>query len=199
MSEAKPNVPKLRFPGFTGPWEQRKLGDVAAFNPKADLPETFEYVDLESVVGTEMLSHRREERRSAPSRAQRLARQGDIFYQTVRPYQRNNYLFELPDEDYVFSTGYAQLRPKCDCAFLFSVLQRAAFVNTVLDRCTGTGYPAISSSDLSAIAIRIPSLPEQRAIGALFRDLDDLITLRQRERKLEPERGQRHRPPAPTK
>ena len=60
MSEAKPNVPKLRFPGFTGPWEQRKLGDVAAFNPKADLPETFEYVDLESVVGTEMLSHRRE-------------------------------------------------------------------------------------------------------------------------------------------
>ena len=29
MSEQKPNVPKLRFPGFTDPWEQRKLGEVA--------------------------------------------------------------------------------------------------------------------------------------------------------------------------
>ncbi len=28
MSEHKNNVPKLRFPEFTEPWEQRKLGDV---------------------------------------------------------------------------------------------------------------------------------------------------------------------------
>ncbi len=28
---------------------------------------------------------------------------------------------------------------------------------------------------------RVPTLSEQRAIGALFRDVDDLITLRQRE------------------
>lgn len=27
MSEKK-NVPKLRFPGFTEPWEQRKFGDI---------------------------------------------------------------------------------------------------------------------------------------------------------------------------
>ena len=27
--EEKRNVPKLRFPGFTDPWEQRKLGEVA--------------------------------------------------------------------------------------------------------------------------------------------------------------------------
>ena len=27
MSEKK-NVPKLRYPGFTEPWEQRKLGDL---------------------------------------------------------------------------------------------------------------------------------------------------------------------------
>lgn len=36
-------------------WEQRKLGDLAVFNPKKDLPDEFEYVDLESVVGAEML------------------------------------------------------------------------------------------------------------------------------------------------
>ena len=54
------NVPKLRFPGFTDAWEQRKLYEVAEFNPKSELPEAFEYVDLESVVGTEMVSHRTE-------------------------------------------------------------------------------------------------------------------------------------------
>ena len=28
MNESKSNIPKLRFPGFTGPWEQRKLGEL---------------------------------------------------------------------------------------------------------------------------------------------------------------------------
>ena len=66
-------VPEIRFAGFTGDWEQRKLGDLAIFNPKEELPNVFEYVDLESVVGTEMLTHRTESKRTAPSRAQRLA------------------------------------------------------------------------------------------------------------------------------
>ena len=105
-------VPEIRFAGFTDPWEQRKLGEVAEINPATALPDSFEYVDLESVVGTEMIFHRFENKETAPSRAQRLARFGDIFYQMVRPYQKNNFLFELPDENYVFSTGYAQVRPR---------------------------------------------------------------------------------------
>lgn len=94
--------PQIRFAKFKDTWEQRKLSEVAEFNPKSELPETFEYVDLESVVGTEMVSHRTETRETAPSRAQRLARTGDVFFQTVRPYQRNNYLFEKPDNNYVW-------------------------------------------------------------------------------------------------
>ena len=27
MENSKKNVPEIRFPGFTDPWEQRKLGD----------------------------------------------------------------------------------------------------------------------------------------------------------------------------
>lgn len=87
--------PKIRFKGYNEDWEQRKLNEVAEFNPKSDLPESFEYVDLESVVGTEMVSHRTETKETAPSRAQRLAQTGDVFFQTVRPYQRNNYLQSL--------------------------------------------------------------------------------------------------------
>ena len=78
------------------PWEQRKLYEVAEFNPRSELPEEFEYVDLESVVGTEMVSHRTETRETAPSRAQRLAQTGDVFFQTVRSYQRNNYFSDSP-------------------------------------------------------------------------------------------------------
>ena len=85
-------VPELRFAGFADDWEERKLKDIAQFNPKTVLPDEFEYVDLESVVGTEMISHRTESKDQAPSRAQRLAQKGDVFYQTVRPYQMNNYL-----------------------------------------------------------------------------------------------------------
>ena len=87
-------------------WEQRKLGKCAEFNPKSELPDTFEYVDLESVVGTDILSHRTESKSSAPSRAQRLAKKGDVFYQTVRPYQKNNCIFEKDDNNWVFSTGH---------------------------------------------------------------------------------------------
>ena len=176
------NVPEIRFKGFTEAWEQRKLGELALFNPKDELPQTFEYVDLESVVGTEMLSHRTEVKSSAPSRAQRLANTGDLFYQTVRPYQKNNYLFEKPDNNYVFSTGYAQMRPYVDGYFLLSLVQSERFVKVVLDNCTGTSYPAINANDLAEIEVAAPSdESEAQKIGAIFRSIDNLITLHQRE------------------
>ena len=177
----KSDAPAIRFKGFSDAWEQRKLGELALFNPKDELPQTFEYVDLESVVGTEMLSHRTEVKSSAPSRAQRLAHTGDLFYQTVRPYQKNNYLFEKPDNNYVFSTGYAQMRPYVDGYFLLSLVQSERFVKVVLDNCTGTSYPAINANDLAEIEVAAPSdESEAQKIGTIFRSIDNLITLHQR-------------------
>lgn len=174
-------VPEIRFNGFTQAWEQRKLNELALFNPKDELPQTFEYVDLEAVVGTEMLSHRTEARSSAPSRAQRLARTGDLFYQTVRPYQKNNYLFKKHDNNYVFSTGYAQMRPYVDGYFLLSLVQSDCFVKVVLDNCTGTSYPAINANDLAEIEVISPlDENETQKIGAIFHSIDSLITLHQR-------------------
>ena len=171
----------LLLPVYVHSWEQRKLGELALFNPKDELPQIFEYVDLESVVGTEMLSHRTEVKSSAPSRAQRLAHTGDLFYQTVRPYQKNNYLFEKPDNNYVFSTGYAQMRPYVDGYFLLSLVQSERFVKVVLDNCTGTSYPAINANDLAEIEVAAPSDEgEAQKIGTIFRSIDNLITLHQR-------------------
>lgn len=176
--KAGQTVPEIRLDGFEGEWEVKKLKNVVQINPQSALPEKFKYIDLESVVGTRINKIREEYKETAPSRAQRLAEKGDIFYQTVRPYQKNNYLFKLDDVDYVFSSGYAQLRPKrtsCDSDFLLTLLQDNKFLSKVLDRCTGTSYPAINSKDLVEISIVIPKVEEQQAIGSYFSNLDNLI------------------------
>lgn len=173
--------PELRFSGFTDAWEQRKLSEVVTINPKTELPDKFKYVDLESVVGTNLLGFQVIKKENAPSRAQRLASYGDVFYQTVRPYQRNNYLFENIDKDMVFSTGYAQLRSKLDSYFLLTLVQNDNFVKVVLDNCTGTSYPAINGSELGKITVQIPSNgAEANQIGKVFRGIDNIITLHQR-------------------
>ena len=174
--------PEIRFKGFTDAWEQRKLSEVVTINPKTELPDEFKYVDLESVVGTNLLGFQVIKKENAPSRAQRLASYGDVFYQTVRPYQRNNYLFENVDKDMVFSTGYAQLRSKLDSYFLLTLVQNDNFVKVVLDNCTGTSYPAINGSELGKITVQIPSNEvEANQIGKVFRGIDKSITLHQQE------------------
>jgi hypothetical protein len=173
--------PKRRFKGFTDAWEQRKLSEIVTINPKTELPDEFKYVDLESVVGTNLLGFQVIKKENAPSRAQRLASYGDVFYQTVRPYQRNNYLFENVDKDMVFSTGYAQLRSKLDSYFLLTLVQNDNFVKVVLDNCTGTSYPAINGSELGKITVQIPPNEiEANQIGKVFRGIDKSITLHQR-------------------
>jgi type I restriction enzyme S subunit len=181
MFADKAGYPELRFTGFSRHWKQKKLKEVAEINPKTSIPKKFMYVDLESVSGTNLLSTKLIDKDVAPSRAQRTAQKGDIFYQTVRPYQKNNYLFELSDplHPYVFSTGYAQIRTEqISNTFLFNILQQQSFVNKVLVRCTGTSYPAITGKELEKIKISTPlSLKEQEKIGQLFQHLDHTITL----------------------
>ena len=175
-------IPKIRFKGFEGEWEEKNFESVGEFNPKTEIPSIFQYVDLESVVGTQLISYREESKETAPSRAQRLAKNGDLFFQAVRPYQKNNYLFEKNNENFVFSTGYIQIRPQNDGYFLLTLVQKEEFVQEVLLRCTGTSYPAINASSLQDIAILTPQTSkEQIAIGNFFRQLDETIALQSAE------------------
>lgn len=172
----KQQEPRLRFQGFTGEWKTEGFESVGEFNPKAEIPRIFQYVDLESVVGTQLISYREEFKETAPSRAQRLAKNGDLFFQAVRPYQKNNYLFEKNNENFVFSTGYIQIRPQNDGYFLLTLVQKEEFVQEVLLRCTGTSYPAINTSSLQNIAILLPPTAEEQAhLGNFFRRLDSQI------------------------
>lgn len=180
MTHNKKKYPKIHFENLTSEWEQKTLNKLAEINPKSELPNQFEYVDLESVVGTSLIFHRTEYKDTAPSRAQRLAKHGDVFYQTVRPYQKNNFLFDLPYDNFVFSTGYAQLRPNVDSNFLLNRIQEEKFVARVLNRSTGTSYPSINTKDLSEIEVGVPSnQEEQMKIGNLFKNIDELIELNQ--------------------
>jgi hypothetical protein len=70
----------------------------------------------------------------------------------VRPYQMNNLYFNK-NGNYVASTGYAQIRTKQNSMYIYQYLHFQKFVDKVIERCTGTSYPAINSTDLSNIEI----------------------------------------------
>ncbi|MET4131954.1 type I restriction enzyme S subunit [Porphyrobacter sp. MBR-155] len=97
----------------------------------------------------------------SPSRARRLAKPGDVAYSTVRPLLRRLFIVhEHPSA--VFSTGYAILSPKenGDSAFIFHLMTSAIVERQVHARVTGSGYPAISASDLKTI--KIPKIPKDQ-------------------------------------
>lgn len=173
-------VPRLRFPEFRGTeqWAEKPLKAACEINPTNDgLPDSFIYIDLESVEGGVLNTRKRIKKIEAPSRAQRLLRNGDVIFQIVRPYQRNNLFVRFNDgETYVASTGYAQLRAKESKAFLFQVVHTNKFVERVIAKCTGSSYPAINSSDLADVRLPLPpTAGEQQKIADCLSSLDELI------------------------
>lgn len=172
--------PKLRFKEFNDDWNNLLLKEFCIINPNNNktLPNTFFYIDLESVINGQIAYKLNAiNKDNAPSRAARILQVNDLLYQTVRPYQRNNYLFsnelELPT---VASTGYAQIRTtKNSIKFLYQLIHTDTFVNNVMKRCTGTSYPAINSTDLSNIIISVPNIYEQEKIAGFLSKVDELI------------------------
>lgn len=174
--EKNKNVPKLRFPEFTREWEEKKLGEIAVINPKTKkAPNSFIYIDLESVECGQLLKEERVELVNAPSRAQRVLSKGDVLFQMVRPYQRNNLYFDKEGE-YVASTGYAQIKTINESRYIFQYLHFPKFTDKVIERCTGTSYPAINSTDLSNIQIFLPSHGEQTKIASFLMAVDEKLT-----------------------
>ena len=173
------NVPKLRFKEFTDEWISKALNDISCINPKNDsLPEKFIYIDLESVRNGILFHEKIILMEEAPSRAQRTVKKNDILFQTVRPYQQNNYFVsQIKDIPYIASTGYALIRTKENPYFIYSLLYQNVFLDKVLDRCTGTSFPAISSNDLGTIKINIPTIDEQTKIANFLSLLDKKIEL----------------------
>ncbi len=202
MSEPKPNVPKLRFPGFTDPWEQRKLGDEFVFLrnntlSRADLSEingsTFNvhYGDVlirfESVLdlSEQSVPHIADDRLAAKLSCDTL-HEGDVIIADTAEDETAGKCTELQGlgNSVVYSGLHTiPLRPKREYApgFLGHYLNSPAFRAQLGPLMQGVKVISISRSSMAGTTLRSPSFSEQRAIGSLFRDIDGLIALRQRE------------------
>ena len=180
------NIPSLRFPEFDGEWEIKQLGEIGEINPSnKNLPNKFIYIDLESVENGQLLKENEVLKNEAPSRAQRILVKNDILFQMVRPYQMNNLFFDK-EGVFVASTGYAQIRTESNPRFLYQYLHLQKFVDKVIERCTGTSYPSINSTDLSKISISLPEFTEQTKIATFLTAVDDkLQALKQKKTLLE--------------
>ena len=161
----------------------KPLRSVVHINPKTgSLPEVFIYIDLECVESGVLNSKKLISRNSAPSRAQRLLEEGDLLYQMVRPYQKNNYYFQKAFEyPTVASTGYAQIRcSEVDTQFIHEQLSSDYFAREAMLHSTGTGYPAINADDLAEIPVWVPPLDQQEKIGAVLSFLGAKIEVHQK-------------------
>ena len=169
--------PKLRFPNYTEPYILMEFSKYADVNPKCGkVPNSFYYIDLECVNAGEIKDLRIEMAETAPSRAQRLLTLYDILFQTVRPYQKNNYHFKAENDlPTVASTGYAVFRTEQSSEYLYELIHTKRFLSDIMKRCTGTSFPAVSSSEIEDIAIWIPEFQEQKKIGDFLTLVDTKI------------------------
>lgn len=182
--------PKLRFKAADGTeypeWEQMKICDAAEVNPKSLIvPDCFYYIDLESVKQGKVICELvLMNKGNAPSRAKRVVSTGDVLFQSVRPYQRNNlFLDDKFDGAFVASTGYAVLRAKQSylANFIYYVVHTDNFLDQVLMQCDGGTYPSISSMNLKNICIDVPCLEEQRKIADFLSTFDDKVEAKEQQ------------------
>ena len=169
---------------FSGEWETKRLGEISDVNPQNFSSNTnpnykFNYITLEQVDSGKLLGYSEEVFRTAPSRAQRILRNGDVLMSTVRPNLMAHLFFDGQVPKAVCSTGFAVLRAKHDSSvpyFLFSQLFSEG-VNDQIDKIlSGSNYPAINSRDVKLIEIPCPpQVSEQRAIAEALSDVDGLI------------------------
>jgi len=140
----------------------------------------FRYVDIGSVsevTGVDLTCLESFRLGDAPSRAQRVIRVGDVLVSTVRPNLRAFALVNERLDGEVASTGFAVLRASEEIlpGFVWAVVGARQFVDFLMTRVTGSNYPAVKASDISAYPFRLPPLEEQRRIVDVVGSVDDCV------------------------
>ena len=101
-------------------------------------------------------------------------RAGDTLFGKLRPNLRK---VVRADFDGVCSTDIIAVGPKSgnDPAFLYQLLASGVVYRHVMGDITGTKMPRTSWERLADLSIRVPALPEQRAIAAVLDAIDEAI------------------------
>ena len=187
MSEEKPNVPKLRFPGFADPWEQRKLGEIAEIvgggTPNTSVEEYWDG-DIDWYTPAEL-----GDRRYVDSSLRKITQAGyDNSSARMLPANRT-ILFTsragigntaILCSSACTNQGFQSLvvGDSADVDFIYSLsddIKRKAEI-----KASGSTFLEISGKRLTEIEVLAPALVEQVQIGSFFRQLDSLIALHQR-------------------
>ena len=162
----KQNTPEIRFEGFTDPWEQRKLGEVAPLQRGFDLPVNRMTPGPYPVVMSNGIGgwHSKYMVKGPGVVTGRSGTIGSLHYIEQNFWPHNTSLWV---------TSFNGNEPR----FIYWL-----YASIGLERFgSGSGVPTLNRNDVHDLRVGFPcDVVEQRRIGTFFSCLDYLITLHQR-------------------
>lgn len=177
MTETTKKVPKLRFPGFIDPWEQRKLGEVAQVT-MGQSPDGTTYSETPSdyilVQGNADLKDGWVAPRIWTTQKTKTAEAGDLIMSVRAPAGAMG----KTAYDVVLGRGVAGIKGN---EFLFQTLVKMDGDGYWKKLAAGSTFESINSDAVNNSVISMPQdIEEQRRIGDYLQGIDNLITLHQR-------------------
>ena len=187
MDSNKKSAPEIRFPGFTDPWEQRKLRDLVSEVKRTDANSDAPIMMITANDGFINQSERYSTENAGQSlKKYILLRKGELAYNhgasKLRPYGS---CFALRTEEARIPFVYHCFSTSNSNPDFLSIVLNGKATEKQLRRIVSSGARMdgllnISYDDYTSIPVMIPSLDEQNKIAACFAALDDAITLHQR-------------------
>ncbi|MCX6349395.1 MAG: restriction endonuclease subunit S [Candidatus Aureabacteria bacterium] len=119
----------------------------------------FKYIDISSIVAPKTIGPlQTHEFATAPSRARRRVKEGDILISTVRPNLKAFARLGRFDCEHVASTGFAVITPKIEVIgnLFFHAFFSPQYMAHCKTRVTGTSYPAMNAKDVGDFLIHLP-------------------------------------------
>ena len=168
--------PKLRFPGFTEPWEHRKLGDEAHII-MGQSPDGSTYSkepsDYILIQGNADLINGWVVPRTWTTQITKLAEPGDLIMSVRAPAgEMGKTLYKA-----VIGRGVAAIKGN---EFLYQLLTKMNVEGYWKRLAAGSTFESLNSKDINNSRIAVPPETEQEQIGRLFSTIDKTIALHQR-------------------
>lgn len=180
------DTPEIRFPGFTGAWEQRKLGELGTITtgstPSTSIPDYYSDDGIVWVTPTDICENITfESARKLSDLGQQVGRivpKNTILVTCIASIGKNTMLGNTGSFNQQIN-GLTPNENECDPYFL---LTESALWSAKMKSSAAAGtMQIVNRTEFSELKTWLPSLIEQQAISDFFRKLDNLITLHQRE------------------
>lgn len=178
------NVPEIRFSGFTYAWEQRKLGELGTITtgntPSTSIPDYYSDDGIVWVTPTDICENITfESARKLSDLGQQVGRvvpKNTILVTCIASIGKNTMLGNTGSFNQQIN-GLTPNENKYDPYFL---LTESALWSAKMKGSAAAGtMQIVNRTEFSELKTWLPSLIEQQAIGAFFKQLDHLITLHQ--------------------